>query len=86
MMITAGVAALSPAQKLRLIAAVRGFDAFDRDNDPYSEHDFGAVCVDGHRCFWKIDAYHQTFTRHTPSQTNPAVTQLVLTIMLAEEY
>ena len=43
-LITVDVAALPVAQKLKLIAAaVRSFDAFDTSDDPYAEHDFGAV-------------------------------------------
>jgi len=40
---TAGVRALSEARQLEVLAAVANFDQFDADNDPYGEHDFGAV-------------------------------------------
>jgi hypothetical protein len=37
--------------------AVTHFDAFTPDNDPYGEHDFGLVRVNGHVVLFKIDAY-----------------------------
>ena len=40
---TAGVRALSEARQLEILTAVANFDRFDADNDPYGEHDFGAV-------------------------------------------
>jgi hypothetical protein len=83
---TAGVLALPEAARIALLLAVRRFDRFDGDNDPYGEHDFGAVEVGGRRCFWKIDAYDCDLRGHSPDPADPAVTTRVLTIMLAEEY
>ena len=34
-----------------LVGAVKAFDAFTEDNDPYGEHDFGAIELDGER-YW----------------------------------
>ncbi len=85
-MLTAGVAALPEVERDALIAAVRTFDTFDPDNDPYGEHDFGAVEVEDVRCFWKIDAYDRDLRFGSTDPADPAVTVRVLTIMLAEEY
>lgn len=85
-MVTAGVAALPEADRAAIIGAVRAFDAFDPDNDPYAEHDFGAVEVGMVRGFWKIDAYDRHLRFASPDPADPAVTLRVLTIMLAEEY
>ena len=52
---TAGVRALGEKRKLEILEAVGKFDGFDADNDPYGEHDFGALQVDGERLFFKID-------------------------------
>ena len=65
---------------------VRDFDAFDADNDPHAEHDFGDVASGEVRAFWTIDAYDRALTFASPDPTDPAVTVRVLTIMLAEEY
>jgi hypothetical protein len=85
-MISAGVSAEGPDFVARAVAAVRAFDAFTADNDPWGEHDFGAVEVQGQRLFWKIDAYDLDLQLGSPNPANPAVTHRVLTIMLAREY
>ena len=58
---TRGVADLSPAVKAIIMARVQGFDSFTEDNDPYGDHSFGAFDVemagDSYRIFWKIDLY-----------------------------
>lgn len=84
--LTAGITALGPVAQADILRAVAGFDQFSPDNDPYGEHDFGAVECDGQRCFWKIDAYDLTLAFQSPEATDPAVTRRVLTIMLADEY
>ncbi|MCG9081578.1 DUF3768 domain-containing protein [Laribacter hongkongensis] len=48
-MLTAGFRALPPRQQVDLLQAVRAFDAFDAGNDPWGEHDFGAVEAGGVR-------------------------------------
>lgn len=83
---TAGVRALSEARQLEILTAVANFDRFDADNDPYGEHDFGAVELGPDRLFWKVDYYDQALTNHSPDPADPSLTKRVLTIMLAEEY
>ncbi len=85
-MITDGVQELGPAFVLVAIAEVRRFDRFTSDNDPYGEHDFGAITLGGERLFWKIDYYDQTLTYGSPAPADPDVTRRVLTLMLASEY
>ena len=84
--VTSGVSAIRPDALGRLLESVRSFTDFTDDNDPHSEHDFGAVDQDGFRFFWKIDAYDQWIQFGSPDPTDPAVTTRVLTLMLAEEY
>ena len=62
------------------------FDRFDEDNDPYGEHDFGALEVEGERLFFKIDYYDHDLSAHSPDPADPSVTKRLLTIMLADEY
>lgn len=83
---TAGVVALGAEAQARIIEAVRKFDAFGADNDPWGEHDFGAVDVDGEHIFFKFDYYDLERAMHSPDAADAAVTERVLTIMLASEY
>ena len=84
--LSAGFAALPSVARAALLAAVRGFDQFDADNDPQGEHDFGMVKLAGYRCCWKIDCYDLRLRFASADPADPAVTSRVLTVMLAEEY
>src|SRR5579863_518194 len=44
---------------LAIMMAVRTFDDFTADNDPYGEHDFGSFDWHQETIFWKIDYYDQ---------------------------
>lgn len=46
-MLTPGLQGLPPAQLRAVIEGVRRFTAFTPDNDPYGEHDFGAIDLSG---------------------------------------
>ncbi|MCP1469874.1 hypothetical protein J3E64_001556 [Sphingobium sp. OAS761] len=83
---TAGVQSLPADTIARIVQAVRGFDRFTPDNDPYGEHDFGAFRIDGYRLFWKIDYYDHALEYGSPDPADPSATCRVLTVMLAEEY
>lgn len=84
--ITAGVQALAPEKQVELIQLVRCFDQFTADNDPYREHDFGKVALDGEDYFWKIDYYDPTLTRHSDDPKSPNATRRIMTVMSASEY
>jgi hypothetical protein len=84
--ITPGVAALGAEAVQRIVKTIAVFDDFCHANDPYEEHDFGAFDADGYRIFFKIDYFDRELSMHSPDPADPAVTQRVITIMLAEEY
>jgi Protein of unknown function (DUF3768) len=85
-MLTAGIVALGAETQARILDAVRAFDAFTADNDPWGEHDFGSFDIDGERIFFKIDYYDLARVRHSEDPADPSKTERVLTIMLASEY
>ncbi len=81
-MITQGVQTFEDVTGL--VQAVRNFNDFNPDNDPYGEHDFGAIEWEQQRTFWKIDYYDQELQQwHDPLSTE---CRRVMTIMLASEY
>ena len=82
--ITAGVQALGNVDAV--LRQVQVFEAFTPGNNPYGEHDFGAIKYQGQTIFWKIDYYDLDLHMHSPDPSNETVTARVLTIMLAEEY
>lgn len=85
-LITRGVAALGSAGVCRVMAAVANFDNFTEDNDPWGEHDCAVLTVENRRIIFKIDYYDLEQRFHSPDASDPAVTQRVMTVMLAEEY
>jgi Protein of unknown function (DUF3768) len=84
--ITPGIAALGPEAVSRVIRTIAVFDDFCHANDPHQEHDFGAFEAEGRMVFFKIDYFDNELTYHSPDPADPAVTQRVITIMLADEY
>jgi len=85
-LITQAVRANGEAFIQEVATAVRNFDAFSEDNDPWGEHDFGALEVCGQKVFFKIDCYDPTCSQGSENPANAALTHRVLTIMLASEY
>jgi hypothetical protein len=83
---TPGVAALGQEAVERIVKTITVFDDFCHANDPHQEHDFGSFEADGHTIFFKIDYYDKALSLHSPDPSDPAVTERVITIMLAEEY
>ena len=88
--LTRGVADLSPAAKAIIMQRVQGFDVFTKDNDPYGDHTFGAfdfeIVGNDYRIFWKIDLYDTDYSMGSADPGNTQVTRRVLTIMHASEY
>ena len=83
---TPGVAALGAEAVARIVKTIAVFDDFCHANDPHEEHDFGAFEAEGQKIFFKIDYFDRELSMHSPDPADPAVTQRVITIMLAEEY
>ncbi len=84
--VTPGIRALGSELIQQIDEAISSFDSFTPDNDPYGEHDFGSVEVQGHRVLFKIDYYDLDLSGHSPDPADPSVTRRVMTLMLAEEY
>ena len=85
-LISAGIIAKGAAFQAALLDAVRSYDDFDEDCDPWQEHDFGAITILGCRVFWKIDYYDCLLAMRSDEPADASLTTRVLTIMLADEY
>jgi hypothetical protein len=83
---TPGVAALGQEAVQRLVRTIALFDDFCTANDPHGEHDFGAFEFDGTPVMFKIDYFDKDLNLHSPDPADPAVTERVITLLLAEEY
>ena len=100
--VTVGFRSLSASDQSSVRELIETYDAFDEDNDPLGERDFGCVYQlgdgrwtterprlrddEGERVFWKFDYYDRDLQFGSEDAANPAVTRRVLTIMLADEY
>jgi hypothetical protein len=85
-LLTPGVRGFGVCGTADAIRLVQAFAAFDTDNDPHGEHDFGSFDLLGERLFWKIDYYNRSLTGGSSDPGDENVTCRVLTIMLALEY
>ena len=91
-MLTVGVQALcnddaEPNKHLpALFNAIRGFDIFNEDNDPYKDHSFGSFAFQEETVFWKIDYYDLDLQFGSDEPSDLTQTCRVLTVMLAQEY
>ena len=83
---TPGVAALGAEAVERIVKTIAVFDDFCHANDPHEEHDFWSFEADGQTIYFKIDYFDRELSMHSPDPADPAITQRVITIMLAEEY
>ena len=99
---TVGFRSLPASDQSCVRELIETFDAFDEDNDPHGERDFGTIyqLADGRwtterprlredereRVFWKLDYYDRDMRFASVDAANPAVTRRVLTIMLSDEY
>ena len=83
-MVTQGIQQLDQLDEI--LTVVRQFRDFNSSNDPYGEHNFGKIELFGEIIFWKFDYYDLALEYGSDNPSDPAVTQRVLTIMLASEY
>ena len=83
---TPGVTNLTHTMRSKVLQAIMEFDDFNAPNDPYGEHDFGAVEIDGQKFFFKIDTYDPSYQYMSEDPADPSKTRRVMTIMRAEEY
>ena len=84
--ITRSIVSLGEELQHAIIERVKTFQAFNKRNDPYREHNFGAFVLSGARVLWKIDYYDRDCKYGSEKPENAQKTTRVLTIMLADDY
>ena len=99
---TMGFRSLPDADQSCVRELIETYDAFDADNDPHGERDFGCVYQLGdgrwtterprphdderELVFWKLDYFDRGLRFASEDAADPAKTRRVLTVMLANEY
>ncbi len=87
--ITQVVGCLNTNQLQKLLQAVKQFSDFNKENDPWKEHDMGKIELFDEKFFFKIDYFdRQKYQQGIGSEEpyNVDKTFRVMTIMLASEY
>jgi len=100
--VTLGFQSLAQTDRLAALTAIVRYSKFNDGNDPYGEHDFGAVyrLASGawtqdrpsdartivQTVFWKVDCYDVDLMFGSEAPWDTTATKRVLTIMLASEY
>lgn len=85
-MVTKGVLAISGYNPPELSKALAAYDAFDADNDPHGERDFGDLTLWDTDLFWKIDYYDADLMFGSDDPADTSKTKRVLTVMLTSEW
>ena len=85
-LLTQGFQSLGDGDQVTFFGLVRTFNDFTVDNDPYGEHDFGAVEHNGNKVFFKIDYYAPDLQHGSEDPADPNQTVRVMTLMLSHEY
>ena len=83
---TPGILNLGHETRANVLQAIKTYASFDQDDDPYNQHDFGAVDVAGERFFFKIDYYDLNLQFGSEDPSDPEKTTRIMTIMRADEY
>lgn len=84
--VTQGVLAVTGFNSPELAEALAAYDAFDADNDPHGERDFGDLKLWGEYLFWKLDYYSLDLRYGSDDPADPEKTKRVLTVMLTSEW
>ncbi|ABW32602.1 DUF3768 domain-containing protein [Acaryochloris marina] len=83
---TQGVQALSSVVQQELFRLVRTFDEFTPGNDPYGEHNFGCIKLNGEVFNFKIDYFAPDLIHGSEDPGDLSKTTRVLTLMHSSEY
>jgi len=83
---TAAINAAGQAFLSACVEAVRAYDNFTEDNDPYGTHEMGFMKVQGKDVWWKIDLFDLDYAMGSPNPSALVETRRVLTILFPDDY
>ena len=84
--LTKNISILPSEELSAIVHKVQTYNNFNKDNDPYGEHDFGSFEHNGNTIFWKIDYYDSEYCFFSNNPACASSTNRVLSIMFAYEY
>ncbi|SNR70963.1 DUF3768 domain-containing protein [Paracoccus sediminis] len=84
--LTPGIAAEGIAFVQEAVVACAVDRNFTESNDPWADHSFGTLDVQGKRIWWKIDLYDADCSGGAENPADPAETHRVVTILFPSEY
>ena len=85
-MMTQGIQAMGEKAVQEIMAKIRAFSDFNKNNDPHKEHDMGKFTHNGETILFKLDYYDKAMEYASPDPADPNVTTRVMTIMTGFEY
>lgn len=84
--IVGALAEMDEETQKKVLTAIMTFAGFNDGDDPYGEHDFGAVTVAGERFMFKIDYYAPDLESGSDDPADPAKTVRVMSVFHASDY
>ena len=84
-MLTLGIRSKSDIEQTEILERVVNFNNFNKNNDPYLEHDLLSFDYNGEKIYAKIDYYDKNYEFLSENPADPTITNRVLTIMTSEE-
>ncbi len=75
---TGAVASFTFRDKQEILRVIAEFSDFNKENDPWQEHDFGSFMYQEETIFWKIDYYDKNIEYGSADPLDPEKTIRVL--------
>ena len=85
-LLTSSVAALPDMVKASALQKVAEFNAFNEENDPNGEADYGSFDHCNREFWFKIEYWDLTLEHPSPDPTDPAKTRRCMVIGMAQDW
>lgn len=84
--IIGALADMGEEMQKEVLTAVATFAGFNEGDDPYGEHDFGTVTVEGEQFMFKIDYYAPDLENGSDDPADPAKTVRIMSVFHTSDY